>query len=621
LAPDPGARPLKVLESLSNHGLFVLLLTVLALYLFTRDRIPLEATSLAIIVILVLAFHVSPWRPGGELLAPAQFLTGFGNEALITVCALMILGKALEVTGALQPLAASLAQAWLKYPRIAPLVTLVLAAALSAFVNNTPVVVMLLPMLISVAVRTRVPPSGILMPMGLGTIVGGMATTIGTSTNLLVVSIAEEMGLPPFGLFDFSIPVLIVGSAGILYLWLVAPRLVPDRKPPMTDTTPRVFNAVLTISEDSAACGKTFAEVRALTEKEMRVDEIQRGEGLLVAKLPSVKILAGDRLAVRDTPERLKLFEAQLGATLHDASGEGEPGSTPTKPREEQQMAEVVVTQGSMLHRRTLASTRFAQRFRLLPLAIHRAREPGAEEIRGNIGQAALRAGDILLVQGNRSNIRDLKRSGSALVLDGTTELPRTHRAKRAIAIMVLVIAAAAFQLAPISVCAITGVGLMLLTGCLNWQDAAGALSTPVIMIIVASLALGLALTSTGGAQFIAENYVNLVRDLPVPVILSGLMLVMTVLTNVVSNNAAGVIGTPIAIQIAQQIGVSPEPFVLAIIFGANMSFATPFGYQTNLLLLAAGGYKFSDFIRVGIPLTLIMWLGFSVLLPVMYNL
>ena len=161
----------------------------------------------------------------------------------------------------------------------------------------------------------------------------------------------------------------------------------------------------------------------------------------------------------------------------------------------------------------------------------------------------------------------------------------------------------------------------MLLTRCLSWQEAAGALSTPVIMIIVASLALGLALTSTGGAQSIAESYVNLVRGLPVPVILSGLMLVMTVLTNVVSNNAAGVIGTPIAVQIAQQIGVSPEPFVLAVIFGANMSFATPFGYQTNLLLLAAGGYKFTDFVRVGVPLTLIMWLGFSVLLPLMYDL
>ena len=610
-----------MLESLSNHGLFVLLLTVVALYLFTRDRIPLEASSLAILIILVVAFHVSPWRPGGELLAPAEFLTGFGNEALITVCALMMLGKGLERTGALQPLATGLGQAWLRRPRLAPLATLLLAAGLSAFVNNTPVVVMLLPMLISVAVRTRVPPSSILMPMGLGTIVGGMATTIGTSTNLLVVSIAEDLGLPPFELFDFSLPVIIVGSLGIVYLWLIAPRLVPDRKPPMSDTSPRVFNAVLTISEDSIACGKTFAEVRSLTEKEMRVDEIQRGEGLLVAKLPSVKILAGDRLAVRDTPERLKRFEEQLGATLHDASGQGELGDPPLKPSEEQQMAEVVVTQGSLLHRRTLASTRFVQRFRLLPLAIHRAREPGAEEIRGNIGQAALRAGDILLVQGNRSRIRELKRSGSALVLDGTMELPRTHRAKRAIAIMVAVVAAAALQIAPISVCAVTGVGFMLLTRCLNWQEAAAALSAPVIMIIVASLALGLALTSTGGAQFIAESYVDLVRGLPVPVILSGLMLVMTVLTNVVSNNAAGVIGTPIAIQIAQQIGAPPEPFVLAVIFGANMSFATPFGYQTNLLLLAAGGYKFTDFVRVGVPLTLLMWLGFSILLPLMYDL
>jgi di/tricarboxylate transporter len=597
-------------------------LTIVALYLFTRDRIPLEGSALAILIALVLSFQVFPYTTAsGQALATADFLSGFGHEALVTICALMMIGKALETTGALQPVVAFLARAWLARPALALFATLVLAAVLSAFLNNTPIVVMLLPMLIGVAVRTKLAPSAILMPVGLVTIIGGMATSIGTSTNLLVVSIAADLGQPRMSMFEFTLPVVIVGSVGLLYLWFVAPKLLPNRKPPMVDTSPRVFSAQLYISEDSAAFGKSFSQVLALTNNEMRVTRIQRGEGLFVAKLPSVVLQDGDRLLVRDTPENLKLFEKQLGATLHDETGTHLILNEEAADKERQQMAEIVVTQGSLLHRQTLNSTRFPQRYRLLPLAIHRAREPGSEEVTADIGKIQLRAGDVLLMQGTREQIVELKRAGSALVLDGTTDLPRTHRAKRASFIMALVVVAAALGVLPISVSAVAGVGLMLVTRCLSWEDLGSALSAPVVMIIVTSLALGLALTATGGALFIAQAFVALVSGLSVPFVLSGLMLVMAILTNVVSNNAAGVIGTPIAIHVATELGVDIQPFILAVIFGANMSFATPFGYQTNLLLLSAGGYTFSDFMRVGIPLTILMWLGFSLLLPVLYTL
>ncbi len=604
-----------------SHGVFVLLLTPLALYLFTRDRLPMEASGLAIIVILVLSFQLFPYEVNGERLAPTAFLAGFGNEALITICALMIMGKGLEATGALQPLAMSLAKAWTARPKLASLATLVIAAILSAFLNNTPVVVMLLPMLIGVAVRNKLAPSSILMPVGFATLIGGMATTIGTSTNLLIVGIAADQGLEPFGMFDFTLPVLIVGVTGVLYLWLVAPRLIPERKPPLSDRSPRVFNAMFHINDTSAACGLTFAEGLALTDNEMRVDRIERGEGLSVTKLPLVRILAGDRLAVRDTPERLKRFEKQLGATLHGALGADDITDETHAIKDQQHLAEIVVTRGSLLHRATLMGTRFAQRTGLLPLALHRAHEPGTEEISGNIGATRLRAGDVVLVQGTNSQLEHLKRSATALVLDGTTDLPRTHRAYRALVIMILVVLAAATGMLPISVSAVVGVGAMLATRCLTWENAAGSLSAQVVMIIVASLALGLAMTETGGAVYIAQGFVEGVRLLPTPVILSMLMLVMAILTNVVSNAAAGIIGTPIAIQMARELGVPAEPFVVAVIFGVNMSYATPFGYQTNLLLLSAGGYKFSDFMRAGVPLTALMWLGFSIVLPIIYDL
>jgi di/tricarboxylate transporter len=603
------------------HGIFVLLLTPLALYLFTRDRLPLEASGLAILVILVLSFQLVPYEVNGEQLAPTAFLTGFGNEALITICALMIMGKGLEATGALQPIAVTLARAWMARPKLAGLVTLIMAAVLSAFVNNTPIVVMLLPMLIGVAVRNKFTPSSILMPVGFATLIGGMATTIGTSTNLLVVGIAEDQGLEPFGMFDFTLPVLFVGAIGTLYLWLVAPRLLPERKPPLADRSPRVFNAMLHIHDASEACNLNFAEVLALTDNEMRVDRIERGEGLSVTKLPSVQITAGDRLAVRDTPERLKQFEKQLGATLHSDLGDDEMTSEFRAVQEQQHLAEIVVTSGSLLHRASLIGVRFAQRTGLLPLAIHRAREPGGEEISGHIGSEKLRAGDVVLVQGADKKLEQLKRSGTVLVLDGTTDLPRTHRADRALIIMVVIVLAAASGILPISVSAVVGVGAMLATRCLTWEDTAGALSPQVIMIIVASLALGLAMTETGGATYLAQVFVEAVRLLPTPFILSSLILIMAIITNVVSNAAAGIIGTPIAIQMARELGVPAEPFVLAVIFGANMSYATPYGYQTNLLLLSAGGYKFTDFMRAGIPLAALMWLGFSIVLPIIYDL
>jgi di/tricarboxylate transporter len=591
-----------------SHGIFVLLLTPLALYLFTRDRLPLEASGLAIIVILVLSFELFPYEANGERLAPTAFLAGFGNEALITICALMILGKGLEATGALQPLALSLANAWTARPKLASLATLTIAAILSAFLNNTPIVVMLLPMLIGVAVRNKLAPSSILMPVGFATLIGGMATTIGTSTNLLVVGIAADQGLAPFGMFDFTLPVLLVGVVG-------------ERKQPLSDRSPRVFDAMFHINDASAACGLTFAEVLALTNNEMRVDRIERGEGLFVTKLPLVRLLAGDRLAVRDAPELLKRFEKQLGATLHSALGDDDITDETHTIKDQQHLAEIVVTRGSLLHRATLTGTRFAQRTGLLPLALHRAHEPDTEEISGNIGATQLRAGDVVLVQGTDTQLAQLKRSGTALVLDGGTDLPRTHRSDRALAIMALVVLAAATGILPISVAAVVGVGAMLATRCLTWADAAGSLSSQVVMIIVASLALGLAMTETGGALYIAQAFVEGARLLPTPLILSALMLVMAILTNVVSNAAAGIIGTPIAIQMARELGVPAEPFVVAVIFGVNMSYATPYGYQTNMLLLSAGGYKFSDFMRAGVPLAALMWLGFSIVLPIVYDL
>ncbi len=600
----------------STHALFVIALTGVTLYLFSRDRIPLQTTGLGVILILILSFELFPY---GDI-RPAHFLANFGNEALITVCALMIAGRGLETTGALQPLATVMASRWKSNPQSALFLTLVVGAVASAFLNNTPIVVMSLPVLVASAMRARRSPSGILLPMGLATLIGGMATTIGTSTNLLVVGIAEEMGAGHLGMFDFSLPVIIAGSAGLLFLWLLAPRLLPERKPAMSDTSPRLFYTILHVNEDSFANGKTLSEVLERTDNRMKVERIQRSESLTVVRLPSVTLQAGDRLYVRDSPERLKEYEKALGATLYNTGDESNPISEAT-PLDGggQQLAEVVVSRGSPLTHRTLDAVHFASRFHLWPLALHRPRS--SQELSGDLGTVRMRVGDVILVQGSQEAIQELRTSGSMLVLDATLDLPYTQRAPLALGIMITVVALAATGLLPISVAALLGVAAMVLSGCMQWRDVADALNLPLIMIIVASLCLGLAMLDTGGAQYIAQLFVAATHTLPTAMILSGLILLITLLTNLVSNNAAAAIGTPVAVSIANQLGAPMEPFVLAVIFGANMSFATPIGYQTNLLIMSAGGYRFSDFLRVGLPLTLIMWLAFSALLPLLYEL
>jgi di/tricarboxylate transporter len=599
-----------------THALTVLALTVLALFLFTRERIPLETSSLLILVALAVGFELFPYEGPDGTIRATDFFHGFGHEALVAVCALMIAGQGLVRTGALEPVGRVLARAWGVSPWFSLLATLIVGAVLSAFVNNTPIVVLLLPILISVSLRAKMSASAMLMPMGLATLVGGMSTTIGTSTNLLVVAVAADMGLPRFGMFDFFLPAAIAGGVGILYLWLIAPRLLPERQTRLADTSPRIFTAQLHIPEDSFAAGKTLVQLSEKAGGPLNVKRIQRGAGVYITPLPDVTLQAGDQLWVADTPDRLKELEQVSGAKLY--SGEQVIDEEHPLAEADQQLAELVITPGSLLEQYTLEQARFAERYQLVPLAIHRAGRTlaGNEDTRNT----ELQAGDVLLVQGPREQIAEIKRRGNLLVLDATTDLPFTRKAPIALTIMAAIVMAAAFGVLPIAISATVGALLMVLSGCLDWRDVGRALSTQVILIVVASLALGLALMKTGGAEYLAHFFVVVASDLPSWAQIGGLILLMAILTNIVSNNAAAVIGTPIAVSIAQQLGVPAEPFVLAVLFGANMSYATPMAYKTNLLVMNAGGYTFMDFVRVGVPLTLIMWLAFSWLLPALYG-
>lgn len=604
---------------LNLHSIAVLILIFFALILFAQDRIRLETSSLFVLILLVLGFQIYPYTMAtGQVFSPTQFFTGFGHEALLTICALMMLGRGIEISGALKPLTTLMAKYWGKFPTLSLTLTLVIGALLSGFLNNTPIVVMLLPVLIGVALSNKTSPSKILMPVGLATLMGGTATTIGTSTNLLIVSIAEELGAHEFTMFDFALPVLLVGGIGLLYLVFIAPKILPVRDVPLQHKESRIFKASMMISKESLLHEKTLGEALQSTDYKMQVSRIVRGDNQLI-KLPTITLREGDGLIISGTAEQLLDYSQQFKADLYGLNDKTHP-ITRDNPfdDDDQVLAEILVTEGSLLANKTLNETRFSSIHELVVLALHRLNKP--QQLDSSISEVELHRGDILLVQGREDNLQKLKENTRLLVLDNTINVPASNKAPIAIFIMVAVIAIAALQLLPISISALCGVGVMLATRCLNWREISHALNPSIIMIIVVSLALGKAMQITGADQYLGHQFIEVMHGSPPFVILGALIFLMSFLTNVVSNTAAAVIGTPVAINIAYELGVPAEAFILAVLFGVNMSYATPIGYQTNLLIFSAGGYKFSDFLKVGIPLTIIMGLGFTLFLSLFYH-
>jgi len=589
-------------EVIAPHGLAVVALAAVVFTMLARERVSVEVSSLLILGGLAILFYAFPLERDGARIAPTSFFFGFGHEALIAICCLMIHGHALVSTGALEPVARLLGRLWRWNALLALLAVLLTSMALSSVINDTPVVVLMIPVLVSVALRTGSAPSKTLMPMNFAVLAGGMATTIGTSTNLLVVSIASDLGVKPFGMFDFTPIALFAAAPAILYLWLIAPRLLVDRRAPMESTQQRVFQSVLHVDAGSYPDGRTVAEVLERTGRRIHIDKIQRASGDVVMRLPTITIMAGDKLFVRDTRENIKEFEQALNVMLHTAQpSELAPDGEHKSGANGEQLAEVVITDHSWLAGRTLRDARFFDQYGLAVIALHRP--PAGEVLDRELVDIALHAGDVLLVQGPIAQLAKLKADPSLLVLDGGAELPHTRKAPHALLIMLCVVIAAGAGVMPIYIGAVVGVLALLLTNTVPIAHLGRALKADVILMIAASLALGRAVSVTGVAAAVGSGIAQIAATLPPSVLLALLMVVMAVFTNFVSNNAAAAVGTPMAVSVAQQLGLAPEPFVLAVLFGCNLSFVTPMGYQTNILIMAAANYKFGDYVKVGLPL------------------
>lgn len=601
-------------------------LIAVALVLYATDRLPYELTSLAVICGLLLLFHFMPivGPNGSNLMDPGRILSGFANPALITVLALLVIGDGLSRTGALGQGAWLLLRAVRGNAAGSIALALVTVLVVSAVLNNIPVVVIFIPVMQSLAERLGKGAGRYMMPLSFAAILGGMTTLIGSSTNLLVSGMLVELGERPFSFFDFSIPGVVLALAGLIYVLFVAPRLLPDRAPLSTHLTGsgRQFVAQIAIPENSSLVGAEAKLGVFPSLPEVTVLMIQRGEKANLPPFDGIVLASGDLLVVAAT--RKTLTEALKGEPqlLHPAIAD--PGGADDDDGEQpwtggsQMMAEVMVPPSSPLVGRTLERIGFRYRHKCIVLGIERR----SRMLRRRITEIPLEAGDVLLIQGRNDNILALRGNRDVLLMEwSAAALPELRHVKRAASIFLGVVALAASGAVPIVIATLMGAAAMLLSGVLTMRDAVRAIDYQIIFTIAAALALGEAMQETGGADFVAGLLLRTLDGSAPAVLLSAFFLLVALLANVISTKATAVLFTPIAVGMAHGLAIPVEAFAVAVVFAANCSFASPIGYQTNLLVMVPGRYRFIDFVKAGAPLLLIVWLTFSVIAPLYYGL
>ena len=594
-----------MIEFPSLHAIASILLAVAMFYGFASGRARVEIISLMTIGVIALGLYFFP-LPGMDASdGLALAFEGFGHHALITICALMILGRGLVVTGALDPAARALNLVWRWNRQLGLLVTLVIALFLSMMINDTPVLVLLLPILVQLAHKGGMPASKTLIPVNSAILIGGMATTIGTSTNLLVVSIATDLGMKPIGVFHFTEIVLVAALIALPYLWLVMPRLLPDNSQEASAEVRR-YCATFRLSGETSVFGKTMEEVAGMLPDDVRIASLIEGP-----LAPGARInLSGSRDSLEDAARKLgaSMAPAWLIARLRQ-----EAAAT----AEDLAQIEMTIAPDSRLIGLTLQTAGIED---VAVMGVHQARSL-RYDTRLATAEAPLREGDVILVLATVANAQDFAQRDGLLILEGGKDVPRSAKAVLALAIMAGSVGVASIGLMPIAISALAGAVLMFITGCVKFERVGRALSAQVIVLVAASIALGKLVLVTGAAEWLGQILASGLQFLPAAGVLAAIMLFVTILTNFASNATAAAVGTPIAFSLAQTLGLPPEPLVLAVLFGCNLCYATPVAYQTNMMIMSEGDYVFKDYMRTGLPLVALMIVTLSSLLVLRYGL
>jgi len=609
------------------HMWLVFLFIAIAMYAFASEKIALEISSVSVISGLLILFHVFPLidSTGKNLLTAKKLISGLADPALITVIALLVVGQGIVRTGALEKPIRLLITLRRHHPVLAISVVLCTVLVISAFMNNTPVVVIFIPLMTALAERLHRPTSTLMIPLSYASILGGMTTLIGSSTNLLVSAAAVQAGQPAINFFDISVPGAVLAVTGLIYALVVIPRLLPDREAVTDGTAPisgKQFIVQLEISANSPLVGEQTVAGQFPSLRNITIRFIQREDKLLLPPFDDMMLRPGDSIAFAGTRKSLTDAFADTPQIMSDFLDIDAPGGSDTgfDPKgKDQTVAEVIIAPASRMIGRALHQINFRYRTGCVVLGIQRR----SRMIRTNhMTDIRLEAGDVLLLMGPRTNIMRLRNNPDVLLLEWSTrELPALALAMRARLIFAAIIIGAATGLVPIVVAAVAGATAMVASGCLNIHQASRAIDRRIVLLIWAALALGIAMQATGGAAYIAQTLVGLLAGAPVAVILSLFFLLVAFFTNILSNNATAVLFTPVGISIAKTLGIDPMIFVFAVIFAANCSFATPMGYQTNLLVMGPGHYKFMDFFKAGAPLVILLWIVFSIFAPLYYGL
>jgi len=627
---------MNLLDVATDPRTLTLAVALVTLALFVWNRLRLDVVALIAMTSLMLLGVVTP----------AQGISGFANEAVITVAAMLALSAGLLRTGAVDDLGRWIQRASGKSEFRLLLIVIAVVVPVSALINNTAAVAVLLPVVVGVARGMDVAPSRVLMPLSFAGQMGGTLTLVGTSTNLLVAGLVLDLGMDRIGLFDITAPAAILALAGAAYLLTVGRWLTPVRDSPgdLVDAYDlREYLASFRVLENSRLAGRTLADSQLGEREGILVVGIRRGKRNIRGIGGTTKILAGDELLVEGSVSDMARFTEEEGLEVateepswdfppgerggpmgrqpgpdrgESPADDGEGGEEEGEDKEGRILAELLVQPRAFADQQPLGRLALHSRWGITVLGLQRR----GRAVRRALRKTPLQAGDLLLVEGTAEQLHALHRGGDFSLL-GSVEVPARRRNRRwmAIGILLAVVGLPAIGALPIVVTATAGVVAMFLTGCLTPQEAYVEMDWMVLILLGAILPLGIAMQETGTAELLVRLALDPMGDVHPLAVLAAFYLMTTLLTEAISNNAAAVVMTPLAVASALTLGFSPMPLVIAVMFAASNSFLTPIGYQTNTFIHGPGGYRFLDFLRVGGPLGLLLLVIATVVIPLFF--
>lgn len=600
---------------MSFDVIVVMIVLAGAVVMFATERFPVDVVAIVAMSVLVVT----------GVITPTQGVSGFSNSATITVAFMFILSAALFKSGAVVSIGNKIAELFKFNFWLAIFVTMVTVGVISAFINNTPVVAIFIPIIVGAAAKSKLNVAKMLMPLSFASMFGGVCTLIGTSTNILVSGIASDNDLEPFSMFELSRMGLIFFGVGLIYMMTIGIRLIPNRG--MDDGLMKKFGmgdylTEIVLLPNAPSVGKSIMDSPLVRKLDIDITEVNRKGQSFITPSKDLVLQAGDVLKVRCNVEKIKALKQKEGVALK-SDAKFKPGNELSSKKADDRIVfvEAVIAPNSPFEGRTVKDLDFRQRFGATVLAIrHRG-----ELMREKVVNTTLRSGDTLLIEADKDKLHSLQqlelKGRNTFLIVSEVDLPeyRTDKMWTVVLTLAGVIALASLNILPIMMAAIIGAMFLVLTRCITMDEAYNAIDWKVIFLLAGALSLGVAMYESGTAEIISSFIINIIGSLGPIAILSALYLITSILTETMSNNASAVLLAPIAIVASEQLGVDARPFLMAITFAASSSFMTPVGYQTNTMIYGVGLYHFGDFMRVGTPLNLIFWVLATFLLPVFF--